>query len=269
MRVGDDGGEVRDGGKAVALAHVELLVVGEQEAVGGVLQHALLHAAVVNRGGQHAARLEVDAAGAHEGLREQQGFEQADGGGAGEAVELHVEVAARGQRGDLGVAGQAGEDVDHVGGDDEALVALGNEVGEVEVGARDAEEHRVAVVNLEVCAQGDVLAAGVVGLLGAGYGLGDRRVRGRRGVALLDLEGAAVLATDEVLLLQDLEVLANAVHAHAESLREVLYGGKARGVHDAHDLSAAFFREQGSLRLHGWPKAPTYGQYKCSVFSKL
>ena len=135
--VRDDRREVRDRRPAIPTVDAELLVIGEQEAIRRVLEHLVVHLAVIRRGGEHRTRAQVDAARAEERLGEQQRLEKADACGPGEAVVEHVEIAAGGERRDLGVAGEALEHVDHVRRDDEALVARRDEVCEVGVRARD------------------------------------------------------------------------------------------------------------------------------------
>ena len=72
---------------------------------------------------------QVDPVRANERLRKEQGLEHADGGGADKAVELYVEVASHAHERDVRLVGEYLHDLDHVGGHDDPLPPVGDELG--------------------------------------------------------------------------------------------------------------------------------------------
>ena len=164
------------------------------------MEDLLFDHAVVHTEGRDAVVLDRACVTPDERLNKEQRLQKADGCRADEARELGIQDAAGKKRRDLGVCRQSLGDIHHVRGHDEALVPGGNQVGEVKVGARDVQEHGVAVVDLHVRARSDGTTTGVGRGIGCGLdvdgALGSGDCLGSRvgGACVIDLEGAAVLA---------------------------------------------------------------------------
>ena len=143
--------------------------------------------------------------------------------------------------------------LDHVGGDDDLLVAAGDEVGEEGVRARDVEEDGVAVVNLEVGPLCDGQPAGVLRAERGGGHVGDSALRGdmrgllrRRLVLLANARGATVHAVALAFLRKRLQVLADAVHPNAKARRKVIDLDPTVLVEKVKNLCATLASEQGT-----------------------
>lgn len=217
------------------------------------MDDAFLHGAAVDVVAGDCREVQVDAAGSDERLREKQRLEHADGGVADEAVELDVKVAAGAEGRDVLEVRELLQHLDHVGGDDDLLVAVGDEVGEEGVRARYVEEDGVAVVNLEVGPLRDGQPAGVLlaqrggGCLGDGALLGAASGQRRRCLVLLaNARGAAVHAVALAFLRKRLQVLADAVHPHAKARREVIDLDPTVLVEKVKNLCATLASEQGT-----------------------